>query len=691
MCHLSLPTIIVLGQLLLIPITTTFHPLNGSDNGPIWLHNVTVQSHIAAIFERIDNIDIVIADQGSAQMDQIDRLVRGGANGSGILQRKSFRIYGQASAEDEGCTGDRSLLSAKVHITVSDSPDSPDTMDRDYEDEFEFIQWDRSYGSFVKIWDQNQDSGYVVFANLSTFETLMRCLLDPAGTYLILLNAEGQFERDKVSRLLRSIWRNQGVFRLFIVSGAQIYTFDPFVKNGSAYGSLFELREIGKTPVVPQGDFKGYPLRIDMFWSTYSVPLPNNMSQFLGADVVVGEVFVKALNFTAIYLPPDKDNFGSLLPNGSFNGVIGRLTRHESDITFIGYFIKDYFSRDVEFTSGVYTDELCCLVKKASRVPEYLLPITIFPGDLWGLLFLMGIVCTVAWIVLRTGIRLRATTRQERWNLATLFNLSNTTRDAPLYRRMLQICVDTYMLLVSAPYRRFSRSGTERLLLFGIVMVSLIFVSVFQSRLSSIFVNPVYYKDINSLLQLDQSGLTIPVKYKGFMDDVFPANYSTMMQSLRNKLIFQPTNQSVLAQVAKLGTIATVTRKATLSLDNAIFLSTKQLYMIPECPRMYNLAYVIARHSVLLEQVNGILLRMLNGGLINHWINQMNYNVTLHHGDQIRSSQDSDFKILTVVDLQFPFYLLGLGLAISTLVFAGEQIYFRSTNRAMGSEGLPKL
>ncbi|XP_058447623.1 uncharacterized protein LOC131428001 [Malaya genurostris] len=654
-------------------------------DSPIWLYNRTIQSHIAAIFDRIDNIDIVIADQGPDQMDQIDRIIRGGTNESGILQRKSFRIYGQAFSEEEGCTGEQSLLSAKVHLTASSSSDGSATMDRDYEDEFEFIQWDRSYESFVKIWDQNQDEGYIVFANLSTFGTLMRCLLDPVGTYLVILENEGHVERNEIMRLLKSIWQNQGVYRLFVVAGPEIHTFDPFAINGSSFGTLLQLSEVGKTPQVPKGDFKGYPLRVDMFWSTYSVPVPNTTVFFSGADAVVCDVFVKAFNFTAIHLPPDKDSFGILLPNGSFNGVIGRLTRRESDVTFIGFFIKDYFSRDVEFTAGVYTDELCCLVKKASRVPEYLLPITIFPSDLWGLLFLMGIVCTVVWIILRTGIRMRARNRQERWDLSEIFNLSNTIRSAPLYRRMLQICVDTYILLVSAPYRRFTRSGTERLFLFGIIMVSLIFVSMFQSQLSSVFVNPVYYKDINSLLQLDQSGLTIPVKYKGFMDDVFPANYSAMMESLRNKLVFQPTNLSLLAQVAKLGTIATVTRKATLALDNAIFLSTKQLYMVPECPRIYNLAYVTARHSVLMEQFNGVLLRMLNGGLINHWINQMNYNVTLHHRELIRNSQDSDFKVLTAVDLQFPFYLLVLGLSVSTLVFIGEQIYFRFTKQAIGS------
>ncbi|XP_058811294.1 uncharacterized protein LOC131676190 [Topomyia yanbarensis] len=644
--------------------------------------NPTTQSLIGAIFDQIDHVDIVIGgqDQTDQLEEQIDQLVRGTTNQSGVLQRKSVRIYGQAFPAEEGCTGERSLLSSRIH---AEALDSLETIDRDYEDEFEFIKWDRSYDTFVKIWDQNQHYGYVAFVDLNTFETLMRCLLDPTGTYLIVLDRVDEFKPDKVGRLMKSIWSNQGVYRIFVLAGDRIHTFDPFLIRNGTFGTLVELTDVSVIPTVPTQNFNGYPLRIDIFRSTYSdqiVGKNGTKSDLTGPDVVASKVFAKKLNFTAIRLPPDKDNFGVRLPNGSFNGAVGRLSRHESDVSFVGFFIKDYFSRDIEFTSGVYADELCCLVKKASRIPEYLLPVTIFPPELWGLLFLAGIVCTVAWISIRMAIQAVAASRSrwsQKYRFAYLFNLPDEIRDAPLYRKLIQICIDTYILLLSATYIRFTRSGIERLLLFGILMVSLIFTSVFQSGLSSVFVTPVYYKDINSLQQLDQSGFKIPVKYQGFMDDVFPANYSAMMESLRNKMVLRVTNESMLAQVSRIGTIATVTRKTTLSLDNAIYLSTKQLYMVPECPRTYNLAYVVPRHSVLLKRINVLLQRLLNGGLINHWISVMNYNVTLNHWEQVRNSQEPTLKVLTVLDMQFPFYLLVIGLGISTGVFVVELIYYR--------------
>nr|XP_019562906.2 uncharacterized protein LOC109431157 [Aedes albopictus] len=658
-----------------------------------WLSDQAIQSHIVAIFDGIGRVDVVVGDPDPYHPKEfLDLLIRSSAGSPAILQGKTVRLYREVvpKNEQDGCNGDRPMLSAIIEMEGGDDEAEDleaellDVIDREYEDEWRFIEWDRTYESFAKIWDQNHDFGYVVFASWRAFELSMRCLLDPYATYLFVLSEGSGFEMGKLREFMKTAWTREGVFKVFFLLGGKILTYDPFLLVGpKKYGAMKELTSSADIPSIPQGNFNGYPINIDVFRSTYSDTVVNKEGKivnFIGADIEVGKVFIEAMNFTPTYLPPDKDQFGFKLPNGSFNGVIGRLIRHESDITFVGFFIKDYFSRDIEFTTGIYTDELCCLVKKASRVPEYLLPITIFPADLWALLFLTGIIFSIAWIIIRAGIQAKSG-KGVRWNqkrrLAQLFNLSNDIRDAPLYRKMVQICVDTYILLVSGPYQRFTRSSTERLMLFGIIMVSLIFVSMFQSSLSSVFLNPVYYKDIDSLQRLDESGIQIPVKYKGFTDDVFPANYSPMMDSLRSKMIYNPIKTSMMDQVAHSTKIATVTRRTTLSLDNAVFISTKQLFMVPECPRLYNLAYVVPRHSVLLEAINILILQMLNGGLINHWIDVMNFNVTIRDWEQIRSSHEESFKILTLIDMQFPFYLLAIGLVLSGVIFVIELVYYR--------------
>ncbi|XP_019537890.3 uncharacterized protein LOC109408945 [Aedes albopictus] len=659
LCHSGM---LILAALVGVRLTQTTAMVEGEPelNLPKWLTNDLILMHIATIFNRTTHIDLVLDDRSGDRVRQLDYMVQHLRTDNGFLRGKSIRIY-QENAVDE----------ADSCSTV---------LDHGYGEEFELLHWDRRYDSFAKIWGQNQYNGYIVFANLLTFDRLVGCLLDPIGTYLIVV--EESIEPDAITRLLRSIWRKDGTFGVFTLTGERVFGYDPFARlETGRFGMLKELKGANDLPRLPNV-FDGYPLRIEIFWSTYTTPMnasrPNK--DFIGPDAEVGRTVTKMLNFTAVFIPPDNDNFGIQLPNGSFNGVIGRLSRRESDVAFVGFFVKDYFSRDIEFTSGVYGDELCCLVKKASRIPEYLLPITIFPSDLWGVLFLAGIVFALIWEVIRGAIRLAARIRNERnqrQRLAELFNLSNETRDAPKYRKVIQICVDTYIIWVSAPYRRFSHSGVERLMLFGMMLVSVIFVSMFQSSLSSVFLNPVYYKDIDTLQQLDKTGMKIAVKYKGFMDDVFPANNTPTMDALRSKMVYEPIQGSMPARVAKMGTLSTVTRKSTLSLDNAIYLSTNQLHMVRECPRMYNLAYVVSRHSVFLDRINTMIMRVFDGGLVDHWISEMNYNFTIRDWEQIRASMGTNFKILTLVDMQFPFYLLAIGLCVSTVVFGAELVHHK--------------
>lgn len=79
----------------------------------------------------------------------------------------------------------------------------------------------------------------------------------------------------------------------------------------------------------------------------------------------------------------DGMKFGFRHPNGTLTGALKTVQTRKSDVAFIGYFIKDYETRDVEFSSPIYSDELCIVVKKAGRIPSFILPLIIFDKTLW--------------------------------------------------------------------------------------------------------------------------------------------------------------------------------------------------------------------------------------------------------------------------------------------------------------------
>lgn len=79
----------------------------------------------------------------------------------------------------------------------------------------------------------------------------------------------------------------------------------------------------------------------------------------------------------------DGAKFGFRSANGTLTGSLGTLQSRKSDVAFVGFFIKDYETRDIEFSSPIYSDELCIIVRKAGRIPSFILPLIIFDETLW--------------------------------------------------------------------------------------------------------------------------------------------------------------------------------------------------------------------------------------------------------------------------------------------------------------------
>uniref|UniRef100_A0A182K7I2 DNA polymerase subunit gamma-1 n=1 Tax=Anopheles christyi TaxID=43041 RepID=A0A182K7I2_9DIPT len=645
--------------------------LAGSDPSSTLLESVTTNSQnpprgvltdgqIANIFATINHLDIV---NGAASASELHRP---------LLQYRTVRWFDMEPAAL--CNG--SKMPGKENF--ESECDSTTERQTDHQ-----LQWDWEAG----------EGGYIVYGTVSELDEYA-CLFSPAGTYLLVDDpSHSPIEHVQLRRLLELIWTKRGTFRVYVRLGDALYAYDPFHPVGGTpeYGALVQLEDGRPLPTVPLTNFAGYPMRIEVFRSVYSNPVERGSQAahvtYSGADVTARDVFSQALNITVIPVPGDRDMFGDRSPNGSFTGALGRLIRREVDIVFTGFFIKDYFTRDIEFTAGLYSDAVCCLVRKASRIPEALLPLYIFPGDIWALLCLLGLFCACVWWVLRWCIRhLQPAAVAGLWSrrhrLAVLFNLSRSLRSAGPARQTVQLYIDSFILLVSAPYQRFTRSGVERLFLTGLLLVSLIFVSLYTSGLAAVFVNPLYYPDIGTLQQLDESGMAIPVKYRGFIDDVFAVNYSRLMDSLRARMQHLQVKESMLARVARLGTIATVTRKTTLALDNAIYMTTRQLHMVPECPRTYNLAYVMPHRSVFGEQFNKMLLRMVGGGLVDHWIEEARYGWTLRDWRVVQRMMESNFKVLTVLDMQFAFYVLAIGLTVSVGAIGVELVHFHRVHQS---------
>lgn len=306
-------------------------------------------------------------------------------------------------------------------------------------------------------------------------------------------------------------------------------------------------------------------------------------------------------------------------------------------------------------------DELCVVVQKAPRIPSVLLPLIIFDENLWLNLFAAGILIGIVWSLLRcmNNIMRRPSSPSD-WAQFYIdsYNFSRFLAHQSQVRQYAQVFVDSGLLFLSIPMRRFTRIQNERLFVGSVCMISMVFVAMYQSGLATVFVRPLYFKDITSLAALDASGAEIQVKYVGYMTDVFPDDSSDTYRNLRRKMKLVDTDTAAMDLVRDSKNVATITRKSTVLLDNSIYFMKKQLHIVDkECPKNYFLAYMVPYHSVYLETFNEILFDIHRFGFILKWINDINYQVTLQNMREFKH-ESTTVKVLSLEDLKLPFLVL---------------------------------
>lgn len=382
--------------------------------------------------------------------------------------------------------------------------------------------------------------------------------------------------------------------------------------------------------------------------------------------LVTNEIIIYLL--AVIDVKNDGNYFGNKLENGSYNGAIGNIQTFKTDIAFVGFFIKDYEAKDIDFTASAYQDQLCIITKKAGRVPSALLPMLIFERKLWASIFVTYLITSFFWCIIRLlNLKFRD---------CKAVNLPSHLARASKAINVFQIFIDTSILILNSPFRRFPKVQSERILISSIFLFSLIVIAAYQSSLATVYTQPMYYKNIQSLEELDESGMKIVSKYKGFLDDAFPPNASALTDRLLKKVLWM---ENVLL-IIRLQTHreAGFTRKSLFD----ITYKSKNFHLIPECPRKYRLAYTVPKGFAFLEALNVNILRTVAGGIVSKLIENVKFKAHMSYYIQNRDIFTPSIRVFTIYDLQMGFYVLAAGLASAFVIFTFEAIIKRFSRRS---------
>ncbi|XP_053661435.1 uncharacterized protein LOC128710403 [Anopheles marshallii] len=560
----------------------------------------------------------------------------------------------------------------------------------------------------------------------------------PLALKLILLanrspSGECPAEEDlhNAGSILSILWQTEHIIRTATIwyrcstkpGAISVGLFDLFAMNASApspftgsatWGIFYTVAELNRslpTDLVRFGrhmNLQGMPVDIygfeaamayrrqdiDMMPRTFPTVHPNatNTSGGLldilfGADVNAVRELAIRMNFTPrVY--HTRANFGFKMANGTFTGVLGRLLTRESWLSLNVYFLKDYETRELQFSAGVYQDSLCVFVRAAGMLPEWLLIFRCFTPSLWIIVWSTVVLVSLCYLALAQYIAVSSNTNQPHGSSVCALKKYYPVR---LFPERPQELDRTGMVgqivgaLLTAPTNGFHRTTAHQKLFvaFGLIW-GLTITGAFQGSLVEVYTTPTSMKNLDTLAELDASGLTITVTAPALIVDVFGTERpGSTIGNLKQRLVIEHRT----SQTSTYGVLAGLTAGLIRNQD-FVRLSTKhlntngiaRLHRLRECPRSYTLAYLYPRGSPLYRAANDHILHFLQHGLYAKWQRDAAHLLAMNralkvHARYIRSGRPGSGRQVTLrLDhLLLPFMLLGAGLSCGAVCFLWER------------------
>lgn len=539
-----------------------------------------------------------------------------------------------------------------------------------------------------KTLHQSSDAFILFLDNFEQIETLLYKikllpLWNPRGRFMLVVSQPLLINREFIiENIFKLLWSEKIletiiVFRFTIsrqcnedtnncsslTSNIQAATYNPFKRfNGINYItdiSNIRPKTTNLKVIFPSlSDLHGYPLRVSIFPALLSaVPIlgpSGQVASFEGSDGRTVAALTQYMNATVVLVPQrDRTLFGIKAKNGTITGASGDVAYGRADIASNSQYMKIGWV-ELEYTYPHDTNNLGILVWKSKRVPQFKNLFLPFPTRVWTVLICTMILTTICWYYIRKYGNISVKKRTIKVSINEAF-------------------FDIFRSFISGTLTTVPTSILGRVFIITWILLGIIITNAFQGSLTSYIAVPKYLPEINTLKQLDKSGLGI------FVSPVIES-YLTLdendkiMANLWRK--FKPKrNHSLTANCLHL-----MEGMAELLNDYSAryYLRSKQ-YVTEGYPLLHRVkqnvlsiysVYGIPRHSPLLSRFNVIIGRIVKAGLQMKW-NSDSLHQALLNGSifAVSSFQTADPAPLSLMHLQTAFYLLISGLFCSTVVF----------------------
>jgi hypothetical protein len=510
-------------------------------------------------------------------------------------------------------------------------------------------------------------------------ETSGRLRLSDIPIFILLIkkiddNCSDEFVSSiEYSSLFKYLWRLHQTANVIVFVKSlnscedEILIYNPFIQmDGSARGQIYKYSYTGAVDKYFQSvswNLRGYPLRVAMFpTEVTAIKVCTNGTggssscTFRGRDGLILDELAKYMNFNPCIVTPSDNVSNSLeFVNGTVTGPLRDIANRKIDIAMNSRNMKVSHVADVDYvTPVIHFGMMCVLAPKAPKVPLWISLFRCFSIALWATLVVTYILSAILWYGFPKFSSSDHLQKHIHWSRALC--------------DVLNILLPTLFTKICS-----FRNDSQRIFVASCLFFSIVITTVFQGSLFFKLKNPSYYKDVDTLEELDQSGLPIITTFENLYD-VFDVIDTTTGKRLSKRLsIFALTDEELLEIIERGNSSLLMSLIGIEMLFKTYSRHARLVHRVQECPAAYFQSYMVPSGSPYLKAINALVGRMFEAGLTYKWYYDALY---LNSLPQYILSANSDMhlrqKAFSLCDMLIAFIILIFGLILSGLIFLTE-------------------
>jgi hypothetical protein len=465
----------------------------------------------------------------------------------------------------------------------------------------------------------------------------------------------------EMDNLLRRLWLEYNVVNVIAQSmcscdTSKIYIFRPFIKTDNLWGltEYYHLQEVVTNFRVitnPLKNFNRFPLSISIFeqfpLATKRLPkllrynpIYKNLTWsqgFAGLDGLMLGTIAEYLNFDVVpFGTTTEANYGIVLPDGKSTGSFYDVIHRKVVYSANSRCVANYSSR-IEFTIPYTTNEVCGVVPKALKLPNWAIILTCFDVPSWIFIILSVTASAVFWYQVAPSRDFF----QQSWEIFS-FLVGIPTNVVPVLHYIF--------------------------FLVGCMVFSIVILGTIQGFLFTTFTKTIYYKDVNTLEEVDQLGLPTASASWGLMNDG-----SDVIKRLKAKRVDPTANMFDLVAYQR-NLVVFDTKFLLKFLIKSKYTDDDEqplLHIVDECAGTFMVARIVPEGSAFLNVFNNIIVQVFENGLVGKWITDLLDSI-LTEKLMKRKKNKKSVRSLSLHDFLSAFYVIIFGHACSVLVFLCE-------------------